>query len=145
MASLSATRLQVSRPTAAKSTYSRRCVVTVNASGRQGATGGERAVGASECNRRTAIGLGVIAATVAPLPQSTAYAAGMLIMRLDTPDYAVRCLAADTLTTCASLGSPRARSAQWTMLPRSKAHTPHLASSLPPRTTPSFFPTWQTT
>ncbi len=77
MASLSATRLQVSRPTAAKSTYSRHCVVTVNASGRQASTGGERAAGVSGFNRRTVVGLGAIAATVAPLPQSAVHAAGM--------------------------------------------------------------------
>lgn len=81
MVSLSAARLPVSRPTATKSICSRRCVVSVTASGRQAATGGERAAGVSECTRRTVIGLAAVAATIAPLPQSTAYAAGIPIAR----------------------------------------------------------------
>ncbi len=75
MASLSATRLQFSRTKAITSTCSRRYVVHAAASGRQAATG-DKAAGVSECNRRTVMGLGAVAATVATLPQSVAYAAG---------------------------------------------------------------------
>lgn len=142
MATLTA-RLPVSGPTVAKTAYSRRYVIAAAASGRQGGTGGERAAGVSACNRRTAIGLGAIAATVAPLTQSTAYAAGpftnaiwnVLVVADELPGRVDMCISA-----------PRPPApAQWTMLLRSKAHTLHLASAWPPRTRPSSLHSWQTT